>query len=403
MIYLSQVLKAQVKDSSETIVGRLTDILIKPQPGEYAPLCFLLVENKLEHKKKFIPFDFVANLSGSGITLKHLENRIPESDPGKDYVPLAQDILDEQIVDVKGARIVRVNDLKLGPLENKMCVIGIDISFKGILRRLGLSWIDIFNTLKVNLIDWREAHMVEGALQLATLSEDLKRLHPADLANIIEELTVKQGSNLVDSLESSTAAQVVEEMDPTAQKTIMHYLGPERAADIVEKMSIDETVDLLQMLPKEDAKQFLSSLRGSKFKKIQSLIKYEDDTAGGLMTTEYAEADPEWTVEQVTEEIRRLSPSLHSLLYVYVVGKDDNLLGSVSLRTLIVSEPKTLVRKILKSLPETSVLKVDQKVDEIIRVMTKYNLYSAAVLDENKKMCGVVTLDDVMRYVAPNA
>jgi CBS domain-containing protein/sporulation protein YlmC with PRC-barrel domain len=403
MIYLSEVLKVAVKDSSETIVGRLTDILIKPQTGAYAPVCFLFVINKKTREEFYIPIEYVANFSKWGITLKHLRSNVPNSKPGEEYIPLSKVILDEQIVDIKGARVVRVNDLKLAPIENKLSLLGIDVSFRGILRRLGLEWIDVFNLLPIKLIDWRSAQLMEGALQLTTVSEELTKLHPADLANIIEELTVKQGSTLVDSLESGAAAAVVEEMDPGVQTMIMHYLGPEKAADIVEKMSADETVDLLQSLPKEEAKDFLERLQAHKSKKIETLFKYDEDMAGGVMTTDYVEAEPNWTVADVIDEIRRLSPSMHSILYVYVVDKDDNLVGVVSLRSLILSNPKELIKDLMKQLPESSILHVKQKADDIIRVMTKYNLYSAAVLDENNKMAGVVTLDDVMRFIAPNA
>ena len=403
MIYLGEIMNVAVKDSSETIIGHLTDILIKPKSGNYAPLVFLLIKDKKKKEEFYVPIDFVANFGRRSITLKHLRSNVPNVNPSVGHIRLVKEILDEQIVDTKGARVVRVNDLKLGPFESRMCVLGIDISFKGILRRLDLEWLDFLDVLKVNLIDWREAQLVEGAVQLNIVSEELKRLHPADLANIVEDLTLKQGSSLVDSLAPGAAAAVVEEMDPNVQTMIMHYLGPEKAADIVEKMSVDETVDLLKTLPPEEAKEFLETLQAHKSKKVEKLFKYEEDTAGGIMTTDYVEAEPEWTIARTIEEIKNVSPNLHSILYVYVVDKNDDLKGVISLRSIIVADPKVLVGSEMKEMPEGSILKTDQKVNEIIRIMTKYNLYSAAVLDENNKMAGVVTLDDVMRFVAPNA
>ena len=403
MIYLSEIFKKAVKDSSETIIGQLTDILIKPQSGTYAPLCFLYVKNKKTKEEFYIPIDYVANFGKRWISLKRVKHSIPSVKPIETYTWIAKEILDEQIVDTRGARVVRVNDLKLGPFESSWCVLGIDISFKGILRRLDLDWLDLFNLLKVNLIDWREAQLVEGAVKLNIVSDELKSLHPADLANIVEDLTLKQASSLVDSLAPGTAAAVVEEMDPNVQTMIMHYLGPDKAADIVDKMSVDETVDLLKSLPEDEARSFLEKLQTTKSQKVENLFKYQEDTAGGIMTTDYVEADPDWTIGKLIEEIKALSPNLHSILYAYVVDKEDSLLGVVSLRSVIISDHSHLVKSVMKSLPESSVLNTDQKVDDIIRVMTKYNLYSAAVLDENKKMAGVVTLDDVMRFVAPNA
>lgn len=403
MIYLSEILNKAVKDSSEMIIGQLKDVLIKPQSGTYAPLCFFYVFNKKTKEEFYIPLEYVANFGKGGLSLKRIKHSVPSIKPLEPYTWLAKEILDEQIVDTKGARVVRVNDLKFGMFESKMCVLGIDISFKGILRRLDFDWIDILNVFKVNLIDWREAQLVEGAVKLNIVSEELRSLHPADLANIVEDLTIKQASSLVDSLSPGAAAAVVEEMDPNVQTMIMHYLGPEKAADIVEKMSVDETVDLLKSLPEEEAKQFMEKLHESKSQKVENLFKYKEDTAGGIMTTDYVEASPDWTISKLIEEIKVLSPNMHSILYAYVVDKDDNLLGAISLRSVIVSNHDLLVKNVMKQLPESSVLFTNQKVNDIIRVMTKYNLYSAAVLDDNKKMAGVVTLDDVMRFVAPNA
>lgn len=402
-MYLSRLLKTDVTDSSDQVVGRLKDVLIQNRSGKYAPLLFLLVEQKKSHHLMYIPMEYVSNLSKEEISLKNLIGTIPQTEPEGRYIYLDRDVMDEQIVDLEGARVVRVNDLRIAMFENVMCVLGIDVSFRGILRRLRLTWMDIFSVFKVQLIDWSKTRMVKGTVKLDTVSDALVELHPADLANIIEDLTVKQGSKLVDALDAKAAAQVMEEMDPAMQKMIIKYLGPERAHDIVEKMSVDETVDLLQMLPKAEAKKFLSYLQESTSKKVSNLIEYPDDTAGGLMTTEYVEAEPDWTVEQVVAEVRRLSANFRSLLYVYVTDANDTFLGAISVRNLLLAKPVDTVRMIMKVVPESSILTVGLKIKEIIEVMTKYNLFMAAVVDEKKRLVGVVTIDDVMRHLAPHA
>lgn len=403
MIYLSEILKAKVKDNSDQVVGRLKDVITCPQPGAYAPIQFLVVFDRAARREFFIAYEYVANISRGEVTLKKTIAHIPEVVASPEGVFLSRDIFDEQIVDVAGARVVRVNDLELAPVDDHLCVAGIDISFKGILRRLRLAIFDIFNLFKVNLIDWRKTQMVKGMLQLNTISKDLIKLHPADLANIIEDLALKQGSNLVDSLDSAAAAQIMEEMDPAVQKMIINYLGPERAHDIVERMSVDETVDLLQMMPKAEARKFLAYLRGGKSKKVQRLIKYPDDTAGGLMTTDCVVAKSDWTVSQVIGEIRRLSPEFRTISYVYVVDDKEHLVGTVSLRALLVASPEQQLATIIKTAPPSSILTADQKVREIVRVMTKYNLYTAAVADERAILVGMVTIDDVMRHLFPTA
>lgn len=403
-MYFSRVLNTKIRDSSDALVGRLADIAIIPEAGQYPALGYIFIRpTRKAAETVVIAFDQVANLSSDEITLKGLWKNIVETPAPKESVRLSRDIMDEQIVDVEGARVMRVNDLKIGSLDGLLRVLGIDVSFRGILRRLGLSGLDVFNIFNVNLIDWRKAHLVRGALKLDTISKDLIKLHPADLANIVEELSVKNASSLVGSLPGERAAHVVEEMDPAIQKTIIQYLGPERAAEIFNNMSVDEAVDLLQTLPKGDAAKFLSFLQNTKSKKIERLIKYPDDTAGGLMTLDYMSARPDWTVAQTVEEIRKISPTLRTMLYVYVTDADWVLRGVVSVRTLLVAEQNQILRQLFKPIAKRSTLRPRNKIKEVIRIMTKYDLFSAAVVDKERRLVGVVTIDDVMRQVAPNA
>ncbi len=404
MAYLSELLKTKVRDSSDKTVGRFIDALVETRPGEYAPLLYLMVEPKRYAPPIFIPYEYVATIGREEITLKNLITNIPQELPAGQFTYLNRDIMDEQIVDLDGARVVRVNDLKMGLFENMMSVLGIDVSFKGLLRRLGLGGLDLFDVFGVHLIDWRKAHLVKGSVQVNTIAKDLVRLHPADLANIIEDLTIKQGSTLVDALDSKAAAQVMEEIDPEIQRMIINYLGPERSADIVESMSVDEAVDLLQMLPKSAAKRFLSFLQGAKSKKVEKLIRYPTNTAGGLMTTDYLSASPSWTVKQTIDEIKKASPYLHSLLYIYITDDENSFLGTASLRTLLVTPPEKTLKEIMKRAPRASILRVHNDIDRVIRIMTKYNLYTAAVLEKDTdKIVGMVTIDDVMRHLVPNA
>src|SRR3989338_5029083 len=184
MPYFSRLLFNKVKDSAEFVIGRFEDAVATPQAGAYAPLEFIQVKLKKDGKKVYIPFEYVENLGGNNISLKNIFKNIPvHKDVGEEVIHLKNDILDQQIVDLAGARVVRVNDLRIGIFENRMSVLGIDVSFKGLLRRLGLEGLDVFNVLKVNLIDWRQTQPVQGSLRLNMVAANLSKLHPADLAN----------------------------------------------------------------------------------------------------------------------------------------------------------------------------------------------------------------------------
>lgn len=402
MPYLSQLLNSKVTDSSDKVIGRLKEILVRPNSGEYSPLEFLKIKVSGQKEPVYIPYEYVENFSKEEISLKTLFKKVPnQKELSGNIIGLVYEVLDQQIVDVSGARVVRVNDLRIGDFEGKMSVLGIDISTKGLLRRLGFGLANLFPFLNVHLIDWREAHLVRGLLKLETAAKKLNKLHPADLANIIEDLSVKHGSKLVSSLSAEAAAKVLEEVDPNLQKILVKYLGPVKAADILAKMSIEEIVDLMKTLPTREAQQFLARLNKTRLDKIERLIHYDNDTAGGLMMIDCFTARPDWTVKKVIEKIEK-APD-RSILYVYVTDEDGTFHGSVSLRWLLISSSDKKIGDLIKALPPNSTLKPNNGVNEVINLMTKYDLYTAAVLDDNNKLVGIVGIDDVMRHLVPDA
>lgn len=406
MPYISHLQNNKIFDSADKEVGRLKDVLIKSHIGKYSALDYLEIKPKKGKGNIFIPYSFVENFSKEEISLKTVFSKIPVENGLRNdhhYAHLIRDVMDQQIVDVAGARVVRVNDLRIGDFEGKMCVLGLDISFKGLMRRLNIDRLDIFDLWKVNLIDWRKAQPVKGTLKLDTVSKDLTRLHPADLANIIEDLSVKNGSRLVTSLDDEAAAKVLEEVDPKLQKILVHQFTPEQITRILTKMSVDEVVDLLKDLPVDEEEIIMSHLQNGKLRKIKQLLRYHNDTAGGLMNTDYITVRPENSVDEVIKEIKNKSEGLRTVLYVYATDENNKFLGSVSLRWLLISNKDTKIKDIMKKVPHQSILHPHQPVEDVINIMTKYDLNSAAVLDDSDKLIGVVTIDDVMRHLVPHA
>lgn len=404
MPYLSRILNSTITDSSEAVVGKLEDFLVKPKTGEYCPLEYLIVKRHRSKKRVFIPYEAVENFSKEEVSLRVLFSKInflehiPEG-----YLRLNRDVMDQQIVDLSGARVVRVNDLRIGDFEGKMSVLGIDISNRGLLRRLGLTWLDFFEVMKINLIDWRKVQPVKGEIKLDSASKDLTRLHPADIANIVEDLSLKQGSNLVLSLDQNTAAQVFEEIDPEIQKLLISHLSPEHAARISEKMSIDELVDLIHFLPEHKSQEIMEYVEKDRVKHVHKLLQYEDNTAGGLMSLEYLGCLPSDTVGEAIEKIKALSDKLRSINYVYVIDENGKYRGVASVRRLLVNETKTPLSRIMKKSATLPVLHPNHSVKRVAHMMTKYNLNTVAVLDKENHFLGVVTVDDVMRVLLPNA
>lgn len=405
MSYISELLNNQITDSSDAVVGKLQDIMISPRPGTFAPLESLVIKAK-DGQTMFVPYESVANFTSSQISLKNLFNKIAATAiPEGQHIYLKKEVLDKQIVDVAGTRVVRVNDLRIGIFENKMCVLGIDPSFRGLLRRMGFADLFLGKIFKVRLIDWRQAKLLDGSapLQLNTAAETLSHLHPADLANIVEELDIKQGSRLLASLEASDAAKVMEEISPELQNILIKYLGPEAGGKILQQMSSDEVADLVKSFTTHEAAKFLSKLEALKAKNIAQLANYPDESAGGLMTLDFVSVRPSWTVTQVREAIKKLSPNFRSIVFVYITEEDGFFHGVVSMRRLLVAEEGENMKKLLKKIPPISSLHPLDRINHIIRIMTKYNLFTAAVVDDEKKLVGVVTIDDVMRHLFPEA
>lgn len=403
MLYLSQILGAKIRDSSDQVIGKLRDVLIKPTPGVYSPLEAFLIKDYRSHQLRYLPYHYVENLSHDEVTLKTLADKIIPYVPVSDDIFLLRDVMDHQIVDTAGARVIRVNDLQIGMVEQKMCVLGIDISTRGLLRRLGLTKFWIFNFFKTKLINWKSAQPVKGILKLESLSKDLVRLHPADLANIIENLNVSQSSQLVQALGAETAAKILEETNPRVRQILLRALGPERAAKISERMSIDELVDLIKFLPYDEAREISSLSQNGRLKEVNKLLSYKDDTAGGLMTTEFINARPDWTVKKVIEEIRKKSDSFRSILYIYVTDADGIYKGVVSLRRLLTAKPEALLAEVIKRTKRLPCARADRSVEEVAKLMTKYNLKSVAVVDDHHRLLGVIDIDDVMRRLLPHA
>lgn len=401
MIFFSSLLGVPVIDRAGSRLGKLQDIAVSIKMGEYDPLLFLLVKKR--GAVDWISYDYVENLGKEGISLKGISERISRAEPNPKLNLLRRDVLDQQIIDVEGARVVRVNDLQLSVVDKIMSVIGIDISFKGLLRRLGVAGMDIFDSLPIKLIDWRGAYTLKGAVQIPSAAEQLVHLHPADLANIIEDLNPKKGSTLIQTLDKTVAARVLEEIDPKVQKLLIELLGPERTAKISEEMSADDFVDMVKALPEEKARELISNVQNGRAKRLQSLLKYQDDTAGGLMNTDFLSVRPESKVAEAIGLVRRVSDSFRSIYYLYVTDDAGVLKGVISLRRLLLGEPSAEVRSIMKNARRLPILHPFQRLKLIAALMTKYDLNSIAVVDKNRKMVGVVTIDDVMRVIFPSA
>jgi len=408
MLFFSTILGAKVIDSAEEVVGKVTDALVKMTPEKKYPTVLGVVIKSSLHKKKdlFLPMDMIENWGPGEIELEgKLNGDIEEIPSGNHVFSLRKNVLDKQIVDLAGMRIVRVNDLQLGRVQRTMSLIAIDVSTRGILRRLGFFSQSLSKIFRPHLIEWNNISPLDNKIHLHTGAQDLLKLHPADIANIIERMNLKQSGAILETMDKATAARVLEEVQPSIKKILVKSLGAGRAADLMGKMSVDELVDIMQLLPKYESREILKKLPGSpKKENVKKFMEYDEDTAGGLMTTEFIVVNPTATVGKVIEKIKEtLHHPRHTSLFVYVTDKEGKFKGVVPLKKLLTSTKKQKIQEIMGKKRKIHTVKVDQSILSVATLMTKYNLLSVAVLDSKKKLLGIITVDDVMREFIPNA
>lgn len=402
MIFFSQLLRVPIIDNKQETIGRLQDVVVKAHDGEFPKVHGVLFKDG-KHLS-FIPYPYIETLSRGEITLNKSNCWKVDYEVANDEFLLSRDVLDQQIFDVKGIRVVRVNDLQMVKIDDCFSVVGIDISNKALLRRLGLSNFLFFSGMESKYIDWHNVSLVKGpvgSLQLKTTHEKLQKLHPADIANLIENLTLPESTSLVQSFDKETAAEVLGEVDPEYKDTLLEHINPKSLANIMEEMPTDEAVDVLKDLSEHKRMQVFRRLGVRKAKTLHKLSGYKDDIAGGLMTSEFMTINKDSTVDETIKAIRKASDDFRSIYHVFVIDDDKHLLGVVSIRTLLLSTPKQKIIDLMSKVVKT--LRLHTKSEDIARLMTKYDLLSMAVVDKQKIIRGIVTVDDILRLLIPDA
>lgn len=408
MHYLSRLLGARVENIGGETYGRVIDVIACiPQTAkqDFPQVVGFVVQVKRQVESRYVRMEHVQEVNGRQVVLRAAMTAFTADIPrGDQFFSLKKSVLDKQIVDLAGVRIVRVNDVELDWIRGVLHVVSLDVSNQALFRRLGLPQFLLFQKSKPNLLEWKDIQVIGNHLQVEHGVSDIVRLHPADIANIVEQLNVKRGSVLLQSLDRETAARVLEEVQPDVQRLLVTSLGPERAASLMARMSIDELVDLIQQLPSAEAQAIIDELPGDKTAQhLKHILSYDEDTAGGLMTTEFVSAQPTDTVATVMEKIKQVSEQFRSIHFVYIIDEKQTFLGVVSLRKLIISDPGTPMSTFIDRGEKIPTVTADRSVSSVGRRMTKYNLHAIAVLGPEQTLLGVVTADDIMRRLFPKA
>jgi CBS domain-containing protein len=404
MAYLSEIIGRSVTDLDGKSVGKLKDVIVRPWADFPHPLIeAVTVESK--GKTRILPFAAVAALLSPVIPLKYKSDEIPHFDLKEDDVLLSRDVLDQQIIDTDGARVVRVNDVELVRVNGTIYVSNVDVSWVGIMRRLGMVGLAHFlaGHLELKGIAWDDVELLrrDQSMKLRVPAEKLHELHPADLADIVADLNKLESGQLLDKLDVQHLADTLEEVEPDFQKEIIEHMSDEKVADVLEEMEPDEAADLLGDLPEERKQGLLALMEKEDADDVRKLLTYPEDSAGGIMTTEYASIHPNLTASEAIKELRGMAEEVETMFYVYVVDEDEHLVGVFSLNNLIFASPGQMVADFMDDHLITVDLTDDQ--ETVAQTVAKYDLLAVPVVDEQNRMHGIVTADDALDKIIPTA
>lgn len=405
--FLTQLINTAVLDKNGEEVGLLSDLLIGAY-GETFPK-ITGVEIRSRKEKKILSKDDIDLLSHRVVTLRTSAGLIVSREPAPEDLFLARDFLDKQILDIHGAKVVRVNDLKIAYLNKDFHLIAADVGFRGLLRRMNLEksvnqvlhWVG--KPLQEHLIPWNFVEPISSGhpkVKLTVPQSKITQLHPADIAEILKDLAPAERTAVMESLNEEMAAEALHDVAPQLSLEILDDLTPEKAASILEEMNPDDAADILAELPEEHRRHILSGMDAEEAADLKELLLHHDEeTAGGLMTPEYISLPDDLTAEQTINRLRELSPEAETIYYLYVVNQNDHLEGVVSLRDLIVAKPNLK----LKEFMTTKIIKVatSAKKEEVAELIAKYDLLALPVVDESKKLVGIITVDDAMDLLIP--
>ncbi len=407
MPFLSELLGRPVRDGRGELVGKCSDVYVDPEPGFPEVVALGLARDGQEF---LVAAMDLARLDHSTIELRERLRDLALYEPHGDELPLARKVLDRQIIDVHGRRVVRVHDLLLERTNGHYRLVGVDATPRAMLRRLGLErptngllrTVGLGKALGDGCIPWNQLDPVAigpAGIPLKTDHTDLERMHPADLADIVEQLDHTAAGYVLSTMDAERAADMLQEVDEDLQAPLLEHLDTERAADILERMSPDEAADLLGDMPEGRAAEVLDRMEMDEAEDVRELLAYAQDSAGGHMTTDYLALPPTLPVQAALANIRAATPEVDNIYYLYVTDPDERLLGVLTLKALLLADPAALLGVVMEA-PVIS-LSADASEEEVAAVLNKYHLLAVPVVDDEDRLQGIVTIDDVLDTMLP--
>jgi magnesium transporter len=411
MLFFSQLQENKVVDASGRTAGKLHDIAVQ-LTGSFPQSQSLIISRFRRGRRETVcvPWEWVASINLQEVLINHPLEEIWQSRCEPGGLLLGRNLLDRQIVDLHGNKVVRANDLRLGEFDSKLRLMGVDVSPRALLRRLGLEKTAggllhlIGKDLADSTIPWNYVTPLEVEeldLRLTLTRSQLIDMHPTDIADILEQLDPEHRERVLDVLGSFAAAESLSEVERAKQADVIGDLSETKASNLLEIMPPDEAADILALLPRDKAERLLNIMGMKGAEIIRELLGYPEDTAGGRMTPEFLAVSSSFTAEECMNFLRREAPDAETLYYLYVMDNEGRLKGVLSLRDLLRSRADQKVEDFMHRDVISVSIYDDQEL--VADIMSRYNFLALPVVDEENFIKGIITVDDMIDVIREEA
>ncbi|MBP2032440.1 CBS domain-containing protein/sporulation protein YlmC with PRC-barrel domain [Clostridium algifaecis] len=400
--FLSKVLHKKVYNELNEFVGKLWDIYVATDLGMPRAIAYQIKNGSEISNCEFKNINFFQDgnkviIKGEGIRDIMLQ---------KYSYLLSKHLLDKQIVDINGKKLVRVNDLTITEMAGEYRVVAVDTGVLAIGRRLGIENLmkkcmkTFHKKVEDSLIIWNNVQsleMVTKNLKLSISYKKLSKLHPADLADILEDMDVNYRKKVFESLDKDLAADTLEEIEPNLQVDILENLSQSKISEVLCNMPNDEIADMLDETDKDTAFKILFNMKKKDAEEVISLMHYKEKTAGSMMNTDFISFNINLTVKETIDVLRQMRPDDEVSHYIYVTDFEGKIQGVLSLKDLILSSPESKLKDIMTSDVEN--INHNENIDKAIEICTRYDFLSLPVVDDNNKLCGIVIMHDIVEEI----
>jgi len=410
-IYFSHILDIEVLDKAGEFVGKVYDIIVKPTAVYPQSASLIIRKGLINHQYAVIDWQDVFEIDEKEARLKIAKPKISfeQSHDNRQELSLRRDILDQQVVDTHNHKVIRINDIHLLFVEHALMVAHVDISARGLFRRLGFEKIidfivRIFNKnanylKKEYLISWKyiqplTINPVSMTIKLDVPEKQFSNIPAADLGDIFLDLNINQQTILFKSLDVKTRARIFRHIDFKTQKSLIEELSEKEIIDLLQNTPSDEATDFMEKLPRQETDRLLRLMESQYSKKLSQLLGYSSDSAGGLMTAEYMAYNKDLPIESVIKLIKERSFKVEPVQFIYIVDVDNKLVGCTNFRRLILASPLDTLEKL--AFPKIYFAHLNSSVKEVAYLMEKYKYYAIPVVDENNVLQGIITVDDIL-------